>query len=342
MGRAPFSVKALCLAPFTATDFKAAVFGGLFGGLASFLVTHLLLELTFSPVFSTFFAVLLASIAVLVIQRALAIDPPVPPPALAYDDDEDVVESGTDKSLQNMYSTQVQTRRLLFGFAAMLLISATFAVFVDKAWFSNINWVIKIPMYCLLGNTLCFLLVFAGVDIVNFYYDVVWWEGRASACGPGAAFGGAFAGNSGMPGGASSPSLPVHNSSQVCVLVIGSLLLGSVFGFFYGLFDLEDIHSSVRLIQDRYVCVPIAVIIGTFTAVIAARLGRASNSEGSRIGGTARLAGSGLVSGAGSSAGSPSRTAGGQHSSANDDFLDDEEDEEDATFFGQQSRSLAA
>lgn len=329
------SVKALCLAPFRAADFKAAVLGGLFGGLASFLVTHLLLELTFSPFFSMFFAILLASIAGLVIQRALAIQPPVPPPALGFADEDDSLDSDLDNSLQNrMYSTQMQTRKLLFGFAFMILLSALFALFVDKAWFSNINWVLKIPMYCLLGNTLCFLLVFAGVDIVNFYCDIMWWEGRGNACRVGGGLTGCFSETAARPGEPSS-SLPVHNSAQVCVLLAGSLLLGSVFGFFYGLFEREDMYASVRLIQDRYVCVPIAVIIGTFTAVLAARLGRVPGPDGTRFAVAAWTRGTDTSAGA---AGRPNTTDAKQLST--DDFLNDEE-EEDVMLFGQHPRALA-
>ncbi|KEP67212.1 UNVERIFIED_CONTAM: hypothetical protein HHA_234530 [Hammondia hammondi] len=107
MEKMSVSLKALCLAPFNAADFKAAVFGGLFGGLASFLVTHLLLELTFSPFFSVFFAILLASIAGLVIQRALAIDPPVPPPALGFADEDDSLDSAPDTSLHSLLAARL-------------------------------------------------------------------------------------------------------------------------------------------------------------------------------------------------------------------------------------------
>nr|CEL76821.1 TPA: hypothetical protein BN1205_062580 [Toxoplasma gondii VEG] len=326
MEKMSVSLKALCLAPFNASDFKAAVFGGLFGGLASFLVTHLLLELTFSPFFSVFFAILLASIAGLVIQRALAIDPPVPPPALGFADEDDSLDLDPDTSLHSrMYSTQMQTRNLLFAFAFMIILSALFALFVDKAWFSSINWVVKIPMYCLLGNTLCFLLVFAGVDIVNFYCDMVWWEGRGNSCGVGGITG-CFSDTAGLPGQPSAP-LPVHNSAQVCVLLVGSLLLGSVFGFFYGLFDHDDVYASVRLIQDRYVCVPIAVIIGTFTAVLAARLGRGPAPD------AAPLSDNAWTGRTGSSGPGGRGNAADAKQMSTEEFLNDDE-EEGAMLFG--------
>eukprot|EP00389_Voromonas_pontica_P008124 GDKH01012316.1.p1 GENE.GDKH01012316.1~~GDKH01012316.1.p1 ORF type:complete len:245 (+),score=20.15 GDKH01012316.1:163-897(+) len=146
-----------------------------------------------------------------------------------------------------------QTRRMLLIFAAMILLSGVSCFFVEKEWFANLSYTAKIPMYSLLGVSLSFAITFAFVDLLNFWYD--------------------------SRGGFEAP---VHSSSQICVLICGSLFIGVCFGFFFGTFDVEDDISStrVRLSRDRYVCSPLAAITGLVTSVITKRVGNGGSLFG--------------------------------------------------------------
>jgi len=143
---------------------------------------------------------------------------------------------------------------LLLCFGLMIILSGLFSFMVDKTWFASLSPVAKIPMYSLIGISISFALTFAFVDCINFYYD--------------------------MSGRNVNGAAPLHASSQICALIIGSLSMGLVFGVFFGYFDVEDDTTSRdRLTKNRHICTPLAGVVGLLTALIVRRLGRTTHTR---------------------------------------------------------------
>lgn len=216
-------------------ELGAAVSGGIVGAVASYLVSHLLIEITYNTYFSIVFAILFVAVSVILAHRAHSMS--------------------TDSSTTSSHH-RFQTWLYLFSF--LVLISGISCLLVDRQWFYALPYLVKLPLYCILSVALIFLLTFAFVDFLNFYYDVI---------GP-------------PPTIPPPPQHPIHNNAQVIVLVVADLFIGLLYGFFFGLADLGDSGSgeaAVRLIQRRHYCMPLTILTATVAGVMIKH--RASNFE---------------------------------------------------------------
>ena len=46
--------------------------------------------------------------------------------------------------------------------------SGLLSIILDKGWFTMIGPSVKIPMYIILGSSVCFALIFTSIDIINY------------------------------------------------------------------------------------------------------------------------------------------------------------------------------
>ncbi|CEM02475.1 unnamed protein product [Vitrella brassicaformis CCMP3155] len=215
-------------------DLYAALIGVVFGTFSSYIVTNALIEVSFNRWFSVLFGTGFLFLGGLIIWRA---------------------------HRQKGWSTVAaepaaqHSRTMLHGFAGMIILSGLFCFLLEKDWFCNLSPIIKIPMYSLLGVSLSFALTFAFLDALNLLHEFRLTGLKAAQ-------------EDAIPLG------PVHTPAQICALIFGSLLLGLIFGFFFGSLDVEDdSHTHVKLMEDRYVCTPIAAVLGLVTSVVVRRLG---------------------------------------------------------------------
>eukprot|EP01069_Polyplicarium_translucidae_P004934 Polyplicarium_translucidae@DN2689_c0_g1_i3.p1 len=136
-------------------------------------------------------------------------------------------------------------KQLLYSFAVMLALAGGCSSFVEKEWFAMLPAIAKVPMYCFIGTALTFALSFGCVDCANFMVDILGGTKRAA---------------------------PIRNGRQVSVIVISSVAIGALFGFFFGLLDVED-KGALKLREDKFFCVPIATLASAVAAVVVQKLG---------------------------------------------------------------------
>uniref|UniRef100_A0A0G4HP24 Uncharacterized protein n=1 Tax=Chromera velia CCMP2878 TaxID=1169474 RepID=A0A0G4HP24_9ALVE len=157
-----------------------------------------------------------------------------------------------EKTLQG-----TRAQAVMYIFAVLTILSGVFCFLLEKQWHPLLSPMAKVPMYICVGISLSFALTFAFVDVFNYIYDK-------------------DPGHSGL-------HVPVRTSQQICALVVGSLFVGVVFGFFFGLLDVEDDGARhEKLTRDRYVCLPIAAIVGLWTAFAVRRMSADKRSASSR------------------------------------------------------------
>ncbi len=54
-------------------------------------------------------------------------------------------------------------------------------------------------------------------------------------------------------------------------ILLFSIIMGSLYGFVFGLMDIEDYYMTkleIKLIQEEYYCIPIAAILGFLCGVL--------------------------------------------------------------------------
>lgn len=132
-----------------------------------------------------------------------------------------------------------QGRKLqLMFFAALIILSGILCFILKRNWFVGLHSVVKVPIYTILGVSVAFALTFSLVDVVNFMFSFF----------------------------QSSVSKPlVESKEQAYMVLFFTLIMGGVFGFIFGLLDVEDelqYHIKLALLREQQFCYPLGAVIG--------------------------------------------------------------------------------
>eukprot|EP00941_MAST-03F_sp_MAST-3F-sp1_P003111 g3111.t1 len=181
--------------------------GGILGVLISWVVNCTLAEISVSKFFSLYFGILFCAIGLIVGVRVFR--SPVP----------------SDK------------RNVLVFFAAMVIFSGILCIVLDEQWF-KFAAVYKVPLYIIVGMSVCFAFTFSLLDLLN--YGLAYFQGEDSKA-------------------------LIESSSQVHLVLVSSLAMGAAFGAIFGLLDVEDRGPDIRnaLIHEENYCIPIGFLIGS-------------------------------------------------------------------------------
>ncbi|EPT30634.1 putative membrane protein [Toxoplasma gondii TgCatPRC2] len=132
-----------------------------------------------------------------------------------------------------------QPRKMQLQFFAALIIASGILCFVlKKNWFVGLHPVVKVPLYTLLGIAVAFALTFSLVDMVNYLLGFF----QSSVAKP-----------------------LVESKEQVNLVLFTALLMGGLFGFIFGVLDVEDevqYHVRLALLREQHLCYPIGAILG--------------------------------------------------------------------------------
>lgn len=173
----------------------------------SFTVNCSLVEISINPLFAVYFGVLFFLIAAVLYWR---------------------VETGTHPQ-----------PKLLASFAALIALSGFICLILDTSLIMSMSNLVKIPLYTILGASVCFALLFSIIDIMNYF--------------------------SGMCCDSDDNQAIIQSENQVYLVVGTSLVMGGLFGFIFGWLDVEDAsfyHLRVALMREESVCYPIGAVVG--------------------------------------------------------------------------------
>merc|ERR1712217_218325 len=123
-------------------------------------------------------------------------------------------------------------------FAATIIISGALCFMLDRKLFVGLTPAMKVPLYMLLGLAVAFALTFSIVDVLNYVVGFM----QATIAKP-----------------------VVESAQQVYMVLVVSLAMGVVFGFMFGLLDLEDergYHIRMALMREERYCLPMGLILG--------------------------------------------------------------------------------
>jgi hypothetical protein len=162
---------------------------------------------------------------------------------------------------QPLTSEETLRRNQLIVFASLIIGSGILCFLLERHWFVGIPSFVKIPVYMILGISVSFALTFALVDLLNY-------------------MGGFFQLSFARP--------IIESPSQVFLVLASSLTMGGLFGFIFGLMDVEDQTQytlQLVLMKEQHYCYPIGIAIGGI-AGWASEILRAKGEEYSGLAGT--------------------------------------------------------
>jgi len=134
---------------------------------------------------------------------------------------------------------------LLLGFSTLVMFSGVLCFMLEKDWFIRMSPTLKVPLYSILGISVCFALLFSIIDLINYCTGYF------------------------CQGPNSKPLVDTEN--QVYLVVASAVLMGFLFGMIFGLLDIEDetvSHLKLALMREERICYPIGAIIGGIASAI--------------------------------------------------------------------------
>lgn len=132
---------------------------------------------------------------------------------------------------------------LLMAFSLLVIASGLICFVLDTPLVNRFGWMSKVPLFCCLGVSVVFALLFAILDIVNFFVSTCQTE--------------------------TSPGM-IETEEQVHLILATSVFMGVVFGFVFGMLDVEDVeiaHLRLAFMRDQSICYPIGAALGAIAAL---------------------------------------------------------------------------
>lgn len=163
----------------------SGLMGVIVGLLSSLLVNITLAEISISPFFTVYFGVIFVVLGSLMIF-----------------------------SVRNNQSHIIQSRKqFITKFALMIILSGLLSFLLEKDLVRSMDYKLKIPIYSLVGITVCFSVVFILLDLINYLVSLLQSEYDKQV---------------------------IESKLQIYLILAMSILMGAVYGFIFGLMDLQD------------------------------------------------------------------------------------------------------
>lgn len=148
--------------------------------------------------------------------------------------------------LNSIVSHEALRRRThLRLFALSIILSGLLCFILERNWFTDLPLLLKTIVYTIIGISVSFALTFSIVDIVNYFIGLL----ESTIAKP----------------LVESKSQVTDHFKQVYLVLFTSIVMGAIFGFIFGLMDVEDeliYHMQLTLLKEEHYCYPIGAMLG--------------------------------------------------------------------------------
>jgi len=193
----------------------STVIGLIVGAVSSLIVNIALVEISLTSFFALYYGLFFLIFGAALVYKA---------------------NTATNNSLSNDHFKGKKS--VLMGFGIFTIASGFASILLDKNWFASIGVLTKIPLYMMLGSSICFVIVLSVIDLVNFIASHVGKLDYRSV---------------------------IDKPAQIFSLTIISLVTGAIYGLLFGFMDVEDADkftSQVVLLKEEKYCLVIGVLLG--------------------------------------------------------------------------------
>jgi len=185
--------------------------GLLLGIVVSLVVNCTLVEISISAFFSLYFGLLFIAVGSIILWRVK-------------------VHSVADEKALN-------------AFGMLIVFSGFLCFFLERHWYFNLNPILKIPLYTILGISVAFALTFSVVDLINYVLGFL----QSDVAKP-----------------------LVESPRQIHLVLLVALIMGALFGFIFGVMDIEDAvqyQIRLKLLKQEHYCFPIGGVLGSLAGI---------------------------------------------------------------------------
>jgi len=140
-------------------------------------------------------------------------------------------------SLHTGDNSKPRQLQLMF-FSSLIIVSGILCFVLERNWFVGLSPLAKVPLYTLLGISVAFALVFSLVDLLNYLTGLFQPQVAKTL---------------------------VESKQQVYLVLTITLLMGGIFGFIFGVLDVEDelgYHMRLALLREEHYCYPVGALLG--------------------------------------------------------------------------------
>ncbi|GAW83531.1 hypothetical protein, conserved [Plasmodium gonderi] len=138
----------------------------------------------------------------------------------------------------NVIEEAENRRNQLMILAGLIVFSGILCLFFERSWLFSLSPLSKVPIYCVLGISISFALTFSLIDLINYLIGFI-------------------------QGSITRPL--IESVAQVYLILLFTITMGGIFGFIFGLLDVEDEsshHIRLALMKAENCCFPLGAILG--------------------------------------------------------------------------------
>lgn len=142
-------------------------------------------------------------------------------------------------------STQSRTKknRVLYSISTTAFLAGLICFLFDMEIMAKQNFLIKLPLYSIVGVGLSFAIIFTCLDLLNIFFS---WIQQTNA-----------------------KSL-IETDEQILAVLYNCVAMGFIFGFCFGILDVEDQQSRYlmnAITRDLRVTIPFGFVLGALGGV---------------------------------------------------------------------------
>ncbi len=153
---------------------------------------------------------------------------------------------------------------LLLIFSVVLVVAGVLCFLVEREWTVSLSPSSKIPLYAILGSSLCFTIIFVAIEIGYLAQRIVYTIRGAESSA------------------VKSEALS-HSVTEMRLLSFAAFMSGIFFGLTFGTMDVQDAsrtHIGLALQRENLYCYPVSTITGAITGLVTEYVKRQNGGGG--------------------------------------------------------------
>lgn len=230
---------------FWVRGIASLIVGSLNGVMIALIVNCTLLEISLNAFFSTYFGVLFISIGSTILWRVRDGQEKQQPRDYGMSNVAGFPNIGLSTDTNPAEAADQRRRMHLQVFSYLTIASGLICFFLEGEWYFHMSRLFKIPIYSMLGVSVSLALTFSLIDAINFCV--------------------------GLCQGNTMSRPIVESPNQIHTILCLAVLMGGIFGFIFGNFQVPDVNVyklRINLLRSEFYCYAHGAVLGGIGGIV--------------------------------------------------------------------------